>query len=420
MRTLRRLAWGLLLIPLGASGVAEAQLGTAQPAISRQPQLSFGLGPFRIAPYIRIGEIALDTNVFYTQEDRRTDLLTGGGPGLRITLPIRRVSLYADGNANYYWFARTVSERKFGGQAGGGIDASLGVVRLGASRSYTRTYDRPSIEVDRRVLRDEWRNRFYLSIAEDAGVRFRISPSVTTERMDVDSGTSYLGSDLGRALSQDQITAALEAKYRLTAKTDLIILGDQEWSRYPKDHTRDADSNRLAGGFAVSSETRLSGRFVGGIRLIRPKATGRGRSFMQPYGDGALEWRFGPKTLLAADYRLDTYQSVFDTSNERLPTMRMQTVGLRLNRRLVRRIDLDLRGGLTTLKNNAPVVIKTSEGDETLVRDDKAYLGSFDLGWRIFDRLRLGAVATYRERFSNFHDFGVDGLLLGASLRFNP
>lgn len=375
-------------------------------------------GPLAIAPYIRLGQIALDTNVFYTAEERTTDLTASGGPGLRIDVPMGRVVPFVDGNVNYYWFARTKEERRFGGGAGGGFDWNAGAFRMGASRYFVRTYERPSFEVDRRVLRDEWQTRVHLDV--DAGARFRIEPRFSVENREVPAGFEYLGSDLSRSLTENRSRLELGLIYGLTSKTDFVVLLDQEWSRFPKDVTRDADSNRLAGGFALQSQTRLGGRAIGGIRLFRPKGRGRGAGFTRPYAEARLEWILGGKTRLSAEYTLDTQYSAFGTESGALPTVATQNVGVRFFRRIGRRIEFNADGRLMTLKNDTPVVVRRRGSEQTVIRDDQSYGASADLGFRIRERLRLGVMATYNERQSNFADFGVDGLLLGASIRFNP
>jgi hypothetical protein len=422
---MRPVLWARALLLAGLAGALfgrglEAQQAGAPAAppeqSGRDDPLRFRIGPFQISPYIRVGEVALDTNVYYTPEDRKTDLTTNGGPGLRITLPIGRVRLYGDGNVSYYWFARTKEERRFGGEAGGGLAWETSHHGFGASRFFSRSYRRPSIEVDRRVEQDRWSDDAYLAL--DLG-RVGLVPGYRGEMSEVAQGTQYLGTDLAKTLTQETRTAVLELDWRLTPKTDFVVFGDQEWRRFSRDATRDSDSNRIAGGFQVQSQTRLSGHGLGGVRLFRPSDPRRGRSFRRPYAEASLDWILGAKTRFGASYRYDTQYSAFDSASARLPILVSQDARLRLNRRLGRRFDLDLEGGVTTLENDAPVVIRDADGLREIARDDVFYNARADLGFT-FWRLRLGIVGTYNERQSNFADFGVDGLLAGASIRFNP
>ena len=229
----------------------------------------------------------------------------------------------------------------------------------------------------------------------------------------------FLGTDLGRTLTQRRRNVTLETLWRLTPKTHFVLLGDQEWTRFPKADRRDSDSNRIAGGFQITSETRLSGRVVGGVRLFRPVAAPGRRQEAKPYADASLDWRLGTKTSFGARYRYDTTYSAFDTIDEQLPLMVSQEASVSFTRRILRRFSLELEGGIRTIRNEGQIVV-TEPVERTLQRDDRFYMARADLGFFIFESLRLGVVATYNERQSNFADFGVDGLLVGASLRFNP
>lgn len=409
---------GLLALPAAAQDPGSAASSSSSGQAEQDRQLSFHAGPFRIAPYIRLGQIALDTNVYYTPEDRKTDLTASGGPGLRVELPIGRVNLYGDGSVNYYWFARTKEERRFGGAAGGGLDWSANAFRLGLSRFFVRSYERPSIEVDRRILLNDWRSQATLDV--DFSHRFRGETSFWISNRETAGETLFLGSDLSGNLTEDRYTADLRLKLGLTGKTDFVLLGDQEWSRFPRQRSRNVDSNRLGGGFALESQTRLSGSVIGGVRLFRPRVPeAAGRSFKRPFVDADIGIS-GQKTRLAASFSLDTSYSAFSSTQTSLPTVDTQQARVFLSRRFGRLIEIDLSGGLTTLKNKAPVVVRRQGQEDVVIRDDQFYSASFDLGFRIRERLRLGLVATYNERQSNFADFGIDGLLLGASLRFNP
>jgi hypothetical protein len=289
MRQLSRLRRSsLIACSLALCLQARAQDPLQQEGTRRDEPLRFRLGRIEFAPYIRVGEVALDSNVHYTPEDRKTDLTTNGGPGLRITIPAGRFRFYGDGNVDYYWFLRTKEERHLGGEAGGGTAWDTTRFAAGASRFFSRTYRRPSIEVDQRVEQDGWRDDAYLSL--DLG-RVTALPSYTS--LETETGSvAYLGVDLGRTLTQNRRNVALETLWHLTPKTDFVVMGDQEWTRFPRQGLRDSDSNRIAGGFQLTSATRLRGRLVGGVRLFRAVHTSEAQA-TKPYADAHVDWILG-------------------------------------------------------------------------------------------------------------------------------
>jgi hypothetical protein len=413
------LACSLIVFTTGAGAQPAAprpsDLGPTEPGGAERWR--FGAGPFVLSPYIRIGEIAVDTNVFYVPEERTTDLVANGGPGLRIDVPVGRFVPYVDGNVNYYWFARTKGLRHFGGEAGGGFDWLGNAVKVSASQYFERTFRRPSIEVDTRILQDTWRTDVGMDLS--AGARVRLEPHFSIDDSEV-VPESFLGAELRQSQSIKRTLAELDVKYRLTPKTDFVLVGDQDWARYPYDATRDVDSNRVGAGFELSSDTRLSGRAVGGARHFRPLNTSRGESFVRPWADVDFRWILGSKTQVGARYSLETTYSAFDTTETSLPLIESQIAGIYFARQLVRRVDFRTGFELNTFTNNVPVVIRQRGTEVVIARDDKFYSAHAELGVRILQRLRLAGTATYNERQSNYDDFGLEGLLLGAKLTFNP
>jgi hypothetical protein len=68
----------------------------------------------------------------------------------------------------------------------------------------------------------------------------------------------------------------------------------------------------------------------------------------------------------------------------------------------------------------APVTVDGPSGPQTAVRDDKVWEGGADLGFRFRSHYRLGFGVTYTDRRSSFDDFGIEGLLVGGTLKYIP
>jgi hypothetical protein len=104
------------------------------------------------------------------------------------------------------------------------------------------------------------------------------------------------------------------------------------------------------------------------------------------------------------------------------PTVRQGVAGLRLDREIVaRRVDVRLLYRRTRFVTDGAVRLERADGTtETAVRDDVAHELACDAGYRFPWRLRVGVVATYARRRSTFADFGIAGLLLGASVTYTP
>jgi hypothetical protein len=427
----RAVAFVLLLIALCARTYAQGPgpgSGPVQGAQQARQPGTLAAGPIWIHPYIHLGTVGWDTNVFYTPRDsttqgRTADFFASGGPGLNITLPVRNsFRVFGDGWANYYYYAKTEELRTFGGSAGGGFEWSAASFTAGANAFYQKTFERPGYEVDQRVTQEGWNNRIYLNYdGGGMGARFQLRPSFRSERRTTPTGEYYLGQDLSRTLTQDMYLARVEAAYRITGKTSLIAVGDYQIDRFPKDPARDTDSNRVGGGFAIASDTRLYGRVEAGIRFFRPRNStvdSKGSGF---YTNSEMGWIFGPKTRLYARVTADTYFSAFQ-STQGLPTNTNWTYELRLLRRITEKINFDLWTRWTTLKSDVPLMVLPPEGGPptAIVRSDvNSESGAF-LSYTIWKTLHAGVSATYSNRNSNYSDFGVDGLLVGLRVEYAP
>jgi len=389
----------------------DRQLAPARPGLWR-------LGALYVTPKLRIGTLGLDSNVFYTPTERQTDFTASGGPGLELVLPMGSLRLRLEGSADYLYFARTESQRRWGGDARAQLEWAQGRVAANAERAFARTFSRPSFEVDRRVLQDQWATRGSFALRIAGGLTAKVQASqIENEAKDA---ADFLGADIESALSRDETRFGGEIKQAVTPKTSLVAGGDQQVDRFPVDATRDADSNRAYGGFEIESQTRLNGRAVGGIRFYRPRHTSRGSDLREPYADVSLSYRFGPRTELGARYNRDLTISTFEPTSGP-PTLSHESYELRFQMGLPARLDLQLFGAHTRLTSFAPVTVERTSGTvETAVRDDRVWQGGADLGFRFRSHYRLGFAATYTDRRSTFDDFGIEGLLFGATLKYLP
>jgi hypothetical protein len=126
-----------------------------------------------------------------------------------------------------------------------------------------------------------------------------------------------------------------------------------------------------------------------------------------------------PRTHLGALYLRDLAYSALTIAGE-TPTLQVENLGLRLDKEIVGPLDLKLRLLRSRLVTDGKLRVVNANGALEATRDDTTWQASADLGVRIRQHLRVGVVATYTDRQSSIADFGVAGLLLGASLSYTP
>ncbi len=374
------------------------------------------LGPVYVTPRLRIGPIGLDTNTLWVPAHQPVDFRAGGGPGLEIVTPMGPARLTMDGGASYTYYLKNSTQRRWGGDARARLEWNRGKLDAVAEEGFRREFLRPSFEVDRRIVQDEWRTAAMVDLFPES--RMRIGIDLSRRRFDVPDHQDFAGADLTQTLSRSEYKGTVVPKLRLTPKTSLLLGGDYEADRFRFETGRNADSNRLFAGFEVKSDTRLDGRIVGGVRLFRPTHPSRtaARSVVTGYADSDLWYRFGPKTRLNVRYLRDLNYSAFTVQAD-TPTLTLETVGAQVDKDLWRRFNFRVFGTYGHLRTAGAVTIKRDSGAEvTQVRRDVFREGGADFGYRFRGGLRLGLAGLYSNRESTFDDFGVKGLVAGVTI----
>jgi hypothetical protein len=402
---------GIAVLLAGTPVLAQTTGSEEEP--SARPGL-FRVGTFYLTPYLNIGSLGVDTNVFYTPTDRQTDFTASGGPGLEVVRPFGRESRFRlDGGLDYLYFAKTESQRQLNGYGSAEFDLVGVKTRLFVEERYQSSYRRPSYEVNERVQQESEGTRGFLR--RNLGDRFALALVGSRERTTTDS-QDYLGTDLGDTLTEDRYRAGGELRLALSVKTQMVGGGEQEWYRYPRLPERDGDSTKVYGGFRTDETALIAGQALLGYQWFRLD-TGGERSGL--YANVDATWNISPKTKLGARYRREINYSSFATTGS-TPTNLNETVEIYLDKLLARNLYFRLFGRLASLASDGDITIVTPDGVETAVRDDRVREAGAEFGYQFRTRVRIGVTATYTTRESPFETFGVDGLLAGLTVQYNP
>jgi hypothetical protein len=378
----------------------------------------FRVGPFYLTPTLHLGPIGVDTNVFYTPTERITDFSASGGPGLELVLPLGTSGqFFAGGELDYLYFVKSESQRRLRGSANGGFDFKGTRTLFHVEEYYAETFGRPNYEVDARVSQQEEGTRLDLKRKLFGRIAVRILGR--RSRFDTDGDAEYLGNDLSPTLTRDQYILGGGIDYALSVKTSFVVEGDQEWNRFPLASDRDADSNRIWAGFRTDGTALIAGQALVGFLWFRPTAT-PGFELRRTIADVNATWSYSPKTQFTFVYARGLEYSAFETSGQ-TPTLFNERYGLRIQKKLVGSLDLRIFGRVTRFQTDGDITVDIpDEGTVTAPRDDITREAGLDLGYWLGTRARIGVVATYVDRNSNISYFGIDGLVVGASVQVTP
>jgi len=407
----------LLLSANLTSSPLGAQVQAPDPP-ARRPGL-FLLGPFEITPRLHIGTLGIDTNVFYTAEDRQTDFIASGGPELEIVLPVRPLRFELLGGLDYLFFARSSGLRQFTGHGRARLGLDGRQLKAGVEQGYQRLFDRPNFQVDDRVQRDRWETRADLAL--ELRGRLLLRTELDATRHDVTDGQFFRGANLAYNLDSTAREARAGLGYRLTPKTSVLTFFELQQLRFERGPERDTNGQRVELALEVDSETRLGGRASLGLRWLDPAQASSALPSQRVFTVSTdLHWHFGPRTQLILEARRDADVSAFETPGS-LPFVTTQDLVLRVSRALTSRLDLEAFLRRVTIESTAPVTLIDDDGQPvTALRDDRVREAGLRVTQRLKARLRAGFTLAYTTRDSPFADLGISGLLLGGTLMFDP
>ena len=392
----------------------ESPGSIASDAVGARPGL-FRLGSFYLTPYLHVGRMGIDTNVFYTETDRQTDFTASGGPGLEIVRPFGLESrLRIDGGLDYLYFAKTESQRQLNGYGSAYLDLRGVKTRFVVEERYARRFARPNYEVNARVDQETEGTRALLR--RDLGDRMRLA--LFGSRLQTSTKNQlYLGTELGNTLTEDQYQAGGELQLGLSVKTQFVGGGEESWYRYPRLPERDGHSTLAYGGFRTDSTALISGFALGGMRWFH---LDRGAKRNVVYADGNATWSISFKTKLWGSYSRDIDYSSFATSGA-TPTNLNEKVEVFLEKFLTRSVYLRLFARQYRLVSDGDVtLVVPDEGIVRSERDDRVREAGGELGYQFRSRIRAGITVSYTDRVSTIQTFGIEGLLAGFTLQYNP
>ena len=374
----------------------------------------FRAGAFYLTPYIHIGSMGVDTNVFYTATDRQTDFTASGGPGLEVVRPFGKSSrLRLDGGLDYLYFARTESQRRLNGYGTAQLELQGVKTRLVVEERYASSFGRPSYEVNERVQQETEGTRGFLR--RNLGDRYALALFGSRQRTTTDN-QDYLGTNLGDTLTENTYQAGGELRMALSVKTQLVGGGGQEWYRFPRLPERDGDSTLAYGGFRTDETALIAGQALAGYRWFRLDTGGQRSGF---YANVDAAWSLSPKTKLGARYARDFGYSAFGTTGA-TPTNLNEMAEVYLDKLLASNVYFRLFGRLGTLNSDGAITVVTIDGIQTAVRDDRVREAGVEFGYQFRTRVRVGVTAFYTTREATIETFGIEGLLAGFTVQYNP
>jgi hypothetical protein len=264
------------------------------------------LGPFYVTPTILVKDVGVDTNVFNTALDPKSDFTATFAPDVEVFLPVGRAGLSVESVTDLIYFHTFESERSVNTDLVVRGEIPVRRVTLFAEDSYLNTRERPSFEIDLRSRRIE--NRFDVGVDVTLARKLSLRISGGRSLTEFDGDAVFQDTNLAEALNRDEQIATVSLSYRLTPLTNLVVAGETTETRFRLSPDRDSDSVSVIPGVEFNPRGLISGSAHVGFRHF--DAVGADlRDFSGAVASVDLSYRFRESTGIGFTADRDVYYS---------------------------------------------------------------------------------------------------------------
>ncbi len=404
-----RIALGLTLGLLSARSAAAQQQGTED----LRTLARIHVGPVYVTPGLQFREIGVDTNVFNTAVDPKSDFTFTVGPEASVWLPVaRRALLKTSAGADLVYFQKYGSERSINPHAEVRGEVYLQRLTLFGENQFVNTRQRPNYEIDVRARRLENTLRIGGQLRLSSKFSIEVAGRQSVVRFDGDA--VFSGSYLEEVLNRDTRGVSATARYRGTPLTTIVLRTEKSRERFEASPLRDADTLRIEPGVEFRPPALISGSGYLGVRRLNPLHKEL-PAFRGMVGSGRLRFRLpGAATVEFSGDRDLSY------SYERLqPYYVVDGYGVTLRRPIVRRFDASVTGQRQLYSYRdllVPDRVITRPGPG---REDTTVIYSMSVGYIPNRDSRVGVVVSRMSRDSNAYQYAVyEGFRVGTTVTY--
>lgn len=378
-------AAAVILQAVHASPVA-AQTSVA-PTVNPRESARIRLGPLYMTPALPLVGIGVDTNVFNSSLDPRSDVTATANPSLDLWVPMARRALISTSfSADLVYFKEFSSQRSVNPSVNVRGELFSRFVTLFAGRGYSRSKQRSNLEIDTRSRYVSIDNRAGAILA--LGTRTAAEVSAFQRETTYDRGEEFLGTNLAQALNREEYGAQLDLRHRLTSFTTLLASASVQRDRFDESSERNSDSTRLTTGFAFNPRALISGRAEVGLRQFKTRDAAL-PDYTGIVAATSVVYTLRQRTQFSVTWDRDvSYSYQADT-----PYFVANGIGLQIQRQIRGNLDAGLGAQRTTYAYRG-----FSSSLVTPERTDVTTSYSADIGYRLNRNLRMSFGATVLER----------------------
>ena len=349
-------------------------------------------------PAILLKEFGVDTNVFNTAGETKSDFAMVVAPQAAVAIPFSNRALVKSLiGTDLVYYAQYTSERSVDPQAAVRGELYAGRLTFFVDESYLNTRERLNYSIDVRAR--------HLQNNLSGGVAYRPTTGLTVEaaasggRIRFDGDEYFNGQRLKETLDRDTQVFSMTARHRRNGLTTIGLRYENQIDRFPLSPIRDTDSFRVMPGVELRPRALLNGSAWVGYRRFDPK------SALLPSQSGLVSQLALSYTLLGATVFGVTYDRDYQFSYEALtPYYVDNSVGVFVRRAISARADVRVNVARHRYDYQAiftePILPVPIAG-----RVDTTDNYGVNVGYRLKQQTRVGVGVSYWTRDSTHLDF---------------
>lgn len=399
----------ILAMAIGVPASAAAQTDTSTQTGDVRSEARGHFGPFYLTPGVRLKELGVDSNVFNSAGEQKSDFTFTVTPIVNVSVPMARRALVTTTLASdLVWYAHYATERSVDPQLTARGEVYLNRITFFGEAAQISTRQRPNYEIDARSRRAD----DTVSTGVRVAVTSKFSVEVGGHRDEIryDSDAVFDATNLQRTLNRDTRGVQLTARHRLTPLTTLAVRAQVDEDRFTLSPSRDSDSYRVLPGVEFAPQALLKGSAYVGYRKFTPVVQGALREFSGLVGELGLSYTLLGATTFGVKFGRDLTYSY----SEFAPFFIDTTLGATIRRALGSRFDVvgsaerhiyDYHSFLTA-------------GLDDVQRVDITWYYAASVGYRIGRTGRVGFGASYIQRDSTILWRAYDNLRFGTTFSY--
>lgn len=223
------------------------------------------LGPLSFTPMLVVSNVGIDSNPSDDPTNPQQDFTAQVGPGVTAWFHAGRLLLTDKSALEWMYFKRQTKQRSANLQQNERFDLALGLLTPHLEADYSRTRQRPTLDLDVRVRR--------VTQTVNGGVVLHLGPMTSIdlaaeERHERSDHDQFDGIDLGNELTHDTSMKSVRFDKILTPLTTFRVIATTQRVRFPFESLRNNDSNAVTVGVSLKPLALISGDIAVGVRLF--------------------------------------------------------------------------------------------------------------------------------------------------------